>query len=206
MSKVTVRQAAFLTDKSRETINKKVNNGDLSFGLDSKGHKVIDIAELQREYEIVRTIEEMEAQSTPVKAVKNLTTSSQSIPSEEVFALEVKMAKLEGERDLAQRERDLAISHMESRIEDLEMSLKHSRGQETYFTRMLTDQSEKTESRGAKRDEEMAELKRALRIQQLKHRKMTEKIEELQERPLWQRILGAQKRKSASQKSLIRRE
>ena len=63
MSKVTVREAALLTGKSRETINSATKDGTLSYTLNNKNHKVIDVAELSRVYEITKTLEEVEQES-----------------------------------------------------------------------------------------------------------------------------------------------
>ena len=46
MSKVTVREAALLTGKSRETINAATKDGTISYTHNEKNHKVIDISEL----------------------------------------------------------------------------------------------------------------------------------------------------------------
>ena len=48
MSKVTVKQAAFLTGLTKETINKATNDGTISHSLNQSNRKVIEIAELQR--------------------------------------------------------------------------------------------------------------------------------------------------------------
>lgn len=67
MSKVSVSQAAKLTGKSRETINKATKSGTLAYSLGSSKRKEIQIAELERVYELVTTIDAIQEASAPVR-------------------------------------------------------------------------------------------------------------------------------------------
>jgi len=48
MAKVGAQRAGELTGKSKSTIQRAMNNGKISFELDSNGRRVIDVSELER--------------------------------------------------------------------------------------------------------------------------------------------------------------
>ncbi len=50
MAKVGAQRAAELTNKSKSTIQRAMNNGKLSYELDSNGRRVIDVSELDRAF------------------------------------------------------------------------------------------------------------------------------------------------------------
>lgn len=50
MAKVGAQRAAELTGKSKSTIQRAMNNGKISFELDSNGRRVIDVSELDRAF------------------------------------------------------------------------------------------------------------------------------------------------------------
>ena len=55
--KITIAEAAKLTGKSVPTLHRHTNNGKLSFSKNEKGEKVVDIAELERCYGTLKTLE-----------------------------------------------------------------------------------------------------------------------------------------------------
>lgn len=50
MAKVGAQRAAELTGKSKSTIQRAMNNGKVSFELDSNGRRVVDVSELERAF------------------------------------------------------------------------------------------------------------------------------------------------------------
>ena len=48
MAKVGAQRAAELTGKSKSTIQRSMNNGKLSYEMDTSGRRVIDVSELER--------------------------------------------------------------------------------------------------------------------------------------------------------------
>ncbi len=52
MAKVGAQRAATLTGKSKSTIQRAMNSGKLSFGLDQNKRRVIDVSELERVFGI----------------------------------------------------------------------------------------------------------------------------------------------------------
>ena len=55
--KITITEAAKRTGKSVPTLHRHTNNGKLSFSKNEKGEKVVDIAELERYYGTLKTLE-----------------------------------------------------------------------------------------------------------------------------------------------------
>jgi chromosome segregation ATPase len=50
MAKVGAQKAAALTGKSKSTIQRAMNDGKLSYDLDTNGYRVVDVSELERVY------------------------------------------------------------------------------------------------------------------------------------------------------------
>ena len=50
MAKVGAKKAAALTGKSKSTIQRAMNDGKISYELDTNGYRVIDVSELERVY------------------------------------------------------------------------------------------------------------------------------------------------------------
>ena len=149
MSKVTVNQAAFLTGKSKETINKATNDGTISHSLNESKRKVIEIAELQRVYPIVNDLEEMPNGSKSTKSDQAVSesdkTESDSKISDLKYQIEILQEKLNSsEANLKmiseERERDL------ENIEDLKKKFEKEQELHSDALKLITDQS-RSESR-----------------------------------------------------------
>lgn len=54
MAKVGAQRAAELTGRSKSTIQRAMNNGKLSFELDSNGRRLIDVSELDRAFGLMQ--------------------------------------------------------------------------------------------------------------------------------------------------------
>lgn len=199
MSKVTVREAALLTGKSRETINTATKDGTISFSHNEKNHKVIDISELQRVYPIVNSMEEIE-QSGSVQARQNRTVSSQSDLEKELAVLKERLENLAREKDYLTEERHRERRQLESEIDNLRSSLERSQEQHNKAMLLLTDQRKSEEKRGLvenERDKKLDDLE--LKIKELRtqnkrifrhSQEQKKKLEELQHQPFWKRFFG----------------
>src|SRR5690606_19379419 len=55
MAKVGAQRAAELTGRSKSTIQRAMNNGKLSYEVDSNGRRVIDTSELDRAFGLQKT-------------------------------------------------------------------------------------------------------------------------------------------------------
>lgn len=144
LSKVTVKQAASLTGKSRETINTATNSGLLSFSLNSRNHKVLDVAELERVFPLVKTMGELRQQSEPV--------SSSQKPSEpdsdtELLLLQEKLSSSEQLREMLADERDRERRQFEAELETLRNSLEKSQEQHNKALLLITDQSQNSQDK-----------------------------------------------------------
>lgn len=144
MSKVSVRQAAKLTGLTRETINKDTNSGKLACSRNSRNHKRIDIAELERVYDLVKTMDEIEQES---KAVKQRPPPSESDTSTEVATLREKLASSEQTVEMLKDERSRERRQLESEIENLRESLDKAQDQHSKALLLITDQSDQSKQR-----------------------------------------------------------
>ena len=62
MAKVTISEAVGLTGVSESTIRRDIKSGKVSSEKDAKGHRRIDIAELQRVYDLTQPPESQKAE------------------------------------------------------------------------------------------------------------------------------------------------
>lgn len=107
MSQVTVIQAAFLTGKTRQTINKFTKNGKLSFARNAEGAKVIEIAELQRVFPLVKTMADWEqAQLGGSEPARGTNASGGEGNASAVLQVELEAARRECEAVRSERERE----------------------------------------------------------------------------------------------------
>ena len=70
--KITIAEAAKLTGKSVPTLHRHSNNGKLSYSKNEKGEKVVDIAELERCYGTLKTLESDNQENTDLLAKREL--------------------------------------------------------------------------------------------------------------------------------------
>ena len=145
------------------------------FKLDNKNRKRIEVSELQRVYDLVMTMEELEASNDVQSDKKPL--SSASVSSEEgLNVLKVRLEMAESERDIIREERDRERRQLESEIENLRYSLEKAQEQGSKAMLLLTNQSQKGESRGLKQREEVDEMKEALMKVQRQNKALYKKL------------------------------
>lgn len=144
MSKVTVKQAAALTGKSRETINAATKSGKLSSSKNSKNKKVIDVSELERVYPLVKTIAEINSLSDSVKPSLN---ASDSDVRAEIARLSEKLAASEVMQETITAERVRERRQLEDEIANLRENLSKAQEQHSRALLLITDQSQETTDR-----------------------------------------------------------
>lgn len=199
MSKVTVREAALLTGKSRETINTATKDGTISYTHNEKNHKVIDVSELQRVYPIVKSMEEIE-QSGTVQSSQNRTGNGQSDLEKEVAVLQERLDSLTREKDHLTEERVRERRQLESEIDNLRSSLERAQEQHNKAMLLLTDQRQSEEKRGLvenERDRKLDALEEKIKELRSQNKRIfrhsqeqKKKLEELQNGAWWKRLFG----------------
>ena len=171
MSKISVSQAAKLTGKSRETINKATKSGKLAFTLNGSNHKEIDVAELERVYPFVKTVEEINKEP---KAVKPSQSVSEPDIQAELATLREKIAGSEKTNELLLSERDRERRQLESEIDNLRNSLEKAQEQHGKALLLITDQTKKSESERNSWQEPLETLKTKVANQQRDHAELKE--------------------------------
>ncbi len=198
MSKVTVREAALLTGKSRETINTATKDGTISHTHNEKNHKVIDISEFQRVYPIIKSMEEIKSGS--VQSRQNRTVNSQSGMEKELAVMKERLEGLVREKDHLTEERQRERRQLESEIDNLRSSLEFSQQQQKEIRLLLTDQRKSEEKRGFvenERDRKLDDLEQKIKELRAQNKRIfrhskeqKKKLEELEHQPFWKRLFG----------------
>ena len=201
MSKVTVKQAAQLTGKTKETINKATNTGKLSFSLNASGHKVIDVSELERIYTLVLSVDELGKHS---KQVSRRQVESDSDITAEVAVLREKLASSERMKEQLIAERERERRQLESEIDTLRSSLEKSQDQHGKALLLITDQSKDTtdgvgdweksykglEKRLANHEDRLRKEREERAALRKKAERYKQALESERRKPFWQRLLG----------------
>ena len=138
MSKVTVREAALLTGKSRETINVATNAGKISFSRDGQNRKVIDVSELERVYPIVGKLGETQKPNA-VRLRQRTELDCQLNLELEIVVLKERLDSLAREKEQLVEERHRERRQLESEIESLRATLEKSQEQSSKSMLFLTD-------------------------------------------------------------------
>lgn len=136
-SKITVREAAQLTGKSRETINTATQDGTLSFSKNASGHKVIDISELGRVFEIKNKPTEVEQTSGGVRTSQKV---SDATVRDELNRLYERIKHREETNETQRAERDRERRQLQEEIEHLRTTLEKAQEQHNKALLLLTDQ------------------------------------------------------------------
>ena len=189
MTDVSIKEAARLVGKSRQSINEATRQGVLSYKLDPQNRKRIEISELQRVYDLVMTMDELMA-SNDVQPDKSETSTQSSSTEEGLDVLKVRLEMAESERDMVQKERDRERKQLESEIENLRSSLEKAQEQGSKAMLLLTDQSQKGESRGLKQREEVEQMRETLTKVQRQNKALYKKLKAQEKRVLFGRFFG----------------
>lgn len=199
MSKVSVREAAQLTGKSRETINTATKEGKLSWSLDDRARKVIDVSELERVYPIVKSMDQVKQES---ETVRNSQVPSEISVSAELAVLREKLANSENLRNVLTTERERERRQLEAEIETLRTSLQKAQEQASKQMLLITDQSKQAKERAGDWETSLAEMKVKLandtdaRFKELqeKHdkeiRQLKGAVHQMRNRSLWKKLFS----------------
>lgn len=191
MSKVSVREAAFLTGKSRETINTATKDGTLSYSLNERKHKVIDVAELERVYPLVNSAADL-GQSEVVRDSQ----TPDGVPSdlrEQVAVLRERVEALSGTNELLKTERERERRQLEGEIENLRTSLEKTQEslemaqeQQGRAMLLLTHQSEE----GRDPRQQLSDLEQTVLQLKQQNKRIYRELQEQRGRGLWKRLFG----------------
>ncbi|TWT41379.1 hypothetical protein [Botrimarina hoheduenensis] len=194
MSKVSVREAALLTGKSRETINAATKSGKLSSARDGTNRKLIDVSELERVYPLVKTIDQIQQPSEPVKPRQVV---SESDVRAEVVRLSERLAASEAMQDNLIAERSRERRQLEDEIANLRENLARAQEQHSKALLLITDQSQQASTGGGDWERSIKALEKRLANHEEQVRREREKNEEA-ERKLerYKRALHSERNKS----------
>lgn len=189
MTSVTIKEAALLVGKSRQSINEATRDGTLSYKLNGRKRKVIDIVELERVYPLVKTIDEIAA-SRNVKESPKLTSDEPSTLREELAVTLERLARAEAERESLERERERERGQLERQIESLQTTVEKSQEQHSRAMLLLTDQSEKSRSRADLQREESEKLSESVSRLALQNKRLYKELKALKQKGFWERLFG----------------
>ncbi len=137
--KVSITKAASLSGVSRTTLYTDMNSGKLSYHLEGKNRRKIDVAELERVYGDLK-INETKKVSSSVKTEQ--TSLTKDAPLTELAVLRERVEMLENH---FRRERE----QYEGRIESLDNALSKAQDGQNRLTLLLEDQRSKESGAGA---------------------------------------------------------
>lgn len=198
MSKVSVREAALLTGKSRETINAATKSGKLSSSRDGKNKKVIDVSELERVYPLVKSIDQINASRQPVRERQD---ASDSDVRSDIARLTEKLAASEAMQENLLTERTRERRQLEDEIANLRENLSRSQDQHSKALLLITDQSQDTTDRVGDWEKSIKALEKRIANQEeqaRRERQLSEEAERKLER--YKRALHAERNKTLWQK------
>ena len=131
-----------LTGKSRETINNATQDGTLSYSLNGRNHKVIDISELERIYPLVKTMDEIEKKEIVKKSPVPSETDSQEWRNRYVET-KSRLESAEEKIQLIEKYHTKERNIFEDQVENLQKSLFLAQEGHNRATLLLEDKSEK---------------------------------------------------------------
>lgn len=185
--KVSVREAAFLTGKSRETINTATKDGILSFTLNERNHKVIDIAELERVYPLVKSPEDLE-RSGVVNDGQELTEGGQSDLREQVAVLRERLESSLRENGQLSAERERERRQLEDQIETLRTSLEKAQDQHSKAMLLLTHQN--GEEGAAGQNNQIKALEENMLKIRRQNKRLYDELQAQKAQSFWKRLFG----------------
>ena len=191
MSKVTVREASVLTGVSRQTINDATKNGLLSFTKNKRGHKVIDISELTREFEIVEKIDVLDNKRKELKSDSKVTVKSAKLDKEILSIKEEIISAHERERSLWQDQ----VNLLKDRVEEIK------KDKETYVRLIEFQGNGKKQN-----EEELNALKNANKSLSEQVQKLLDKDEAREQERMESRRIAQETFKAKKEKERIEKE
>lgn len=147
-----------LTGKARSTITKHMDNGELSFTLDSKGRRVIEASEVARVYGVKFDLDD--------EGKLILDTKRPEKPSNDQPTSDARLfTEMENHR-----------KSLEGTIANLRDSLEKSQARESQKLLLLTDQSSNVEKINEAVSKELRELRESLAAQELETKKLKRRL------------------------------
>jgi len=155
MAKVGAQRAAELTGKSKSTIQRSMNNGKLSYELDSNNRRLIDVSELERVFGL-----------EPLGNTKSMEATQHSIEAE-----------LKKAADMLEMERmKMKVKALEDQLDTAETTIEDLKGQRDQWQK----QAQQVLITSQYSQKQAEELKAELKEREEKARKRREEM--LQER------------------------
>ena len=175
-NKVSVSNAAKMVGVSRATFYRHIDEKSISTEQDSKGSKVIDVAELVRVYgSQLKTLEDIE-KNEKAKKKKNATEQDNTDISTELELMKERLKNIETERERERRQMTDQIDDLRTRLEKTEDQRIKAEEQKDRLTLMLTDQREEATK---SKDDRLENIMKAV-----------EQLQENQKKNFWQRLFG----------------
>ena len=173
MSTVTVSQAAALTGRSRETVNKATRNGRLSFRQNASNHKVIEIAELERVFPLVKSLDDLQADA---EVVQPALRSSAPDSSGELALLRERLAGMERTYELIVSERAREREQLADEIDNLRKSLERMQEQHGRALLLITDQTKDESDHASQWEQFKEQLEQRLAEQETRFEKEQQEL------------------------------
>jgi len=136
MAKVGAQRAAELTGKSKSTIQRSMNNGKLSYEMDTNNRRIIDVSELERVFGL--KTEKANPASSEATVEKELKKAQELLEFErmkmkvkaledQLHVAEMSIEDLKGQRDQWQKQAQQVLitsQYSQKQAEDLKAELK----------------------------------------------------------------------------------
>jgi len=188
-----------MRNKSRETINSATKDGTLSYTLNNKNHKVIDVAELSRVYEITKALEEVEQHSGVNHSQSPSETDSQKWMSR-YLEMKTKADSAIEKAELLEKHHQQQRKIYEDQVQNLQDSLKLAQEGHNKATLLLENKSddgnqwqialkaieERVANQENKAKEEQERAQKILRQNQA----LKKALEEEKNKSFWQKLFG----------------
>lgn len=197
MSKISVRQAAWLTGKSRETINTATKQGTISFSLNSRNQKEIDVAELERVYPLIRSMNNLEPEVSGDVSERPVPDGGPSDLRQELAVLRERVLGLTTERDMVKSERERERRQLEAEIEHLRDSLKAEQENQSKAMLLLTHERSAKPGQGP---DEIAAIVETMELLKKQNRVIVRELRQ-KKQGFWKRVFGGGQPPAAEQKS-----
>lgn len=134
--KVSITKAAQLSGVSRTTLYTDMNSGKLTFHVEGKNKKTVDVSELERVYGSLNVVDDPKVSRDVQTEQSSLTPSNQ--PLTELAVLRERIA-------LSEKHAEQMKEQYESRIESLEGSLSKAQDGYNSVTKLLEDNTSQSD-------------------------------------------------------------
>lgn len=122
MAKLNITQAAKTADVHRSTLQRHIKQGKVSYELDDKGDKCIDVAELQRVYGALKSSTTPKTDAVHDAELQHAASHTTEILQQQLQNLELQIEELKKDKDEYRREKEKLLTFLERsqlQLEDL---------------------------------------------------------------------------------------